>query len=181
MGRDDDSMRPDPRRPNESETAHQLRTHEHDIERLGRDVSALRADFLRVSTDATEHRRHTDDRLDRVHEVVSADINSAKLELLQRMDARNDLLAKLCDHTLNAGAALGSLPVAMLREVKQSAVLATATVVLSVAVAVLAVAVAARLVGLDIERIGWGDAEVTFAPKPQGDRHDYGEPTKAER
>jgi len=181
MGRDgDDVGQPEPRRPNESETAYRVRVAERDIERLGRDVSALRADFLRVGSDVAEHRRHTDDRLDRVHEVVSADINAAKVELLQRMDARNDLLAKLCDHTLRAGAALGSLPVAILREIKQSAVLATGAVVLSVAVAVFSVAVSAWLVGLDIERIGWGDAEVTFQPKPQGDRHDYGEPAKRE-
>lgn len=139
----------------ESDTTRRLRLAEADIERMERDVSALRADLLRVGTDAAEERRHIDGRIDE----VGREIRASEGRILAILGRRNEILARLCEHTMRLAGALGDAPVRVLAEVRQSALL-------SAGFAVLVIAGAAWMLGLDLAEIMLGEHYgVSFAPK----------------
>lgn len=155
----------------QSRTEQRLASLEADRERLERDVNALRGDLIRLHTESTEERRHVDARMD----AFGREIHAAEGRILAVIGKRNDLLAKLCDHSMKLGASLGEAPVRVLREVRQSWFL-------SAGFAVLTIAASAWMLGLDITEIAFGEHYgVKFEQKPGNDGPaDFGEPVKAE-
>lgn len=169
MGSDGDDVGTPAALP-ESDSVRRIRLAEADIERLERDMNALRGDLIRVGTEATEERRHVDARMD----AFGREIHAAEGRILAVLDKRNELLARMCDHTMRLLSAVGDAPVKVLREVRQS-------VLLSGGFAILTIATAAALLGVDIAEIMFGENYgVKFVQKPGNDAAaDYGEPVKA--
>lgn len=169
MGSDGDDVGLPAGLPN-SRTEQRIASLEADRERVERDVSALRGDMLRLHTEATQERHHVDQRMD----AFGREIHAAEGRILATMGKRNELLAKLCDHTLKVGAAIGDAPVKVLREVRQS-------VLLSAGFAILTLAGTGWLLGIDIAEIAFGENYgVKFIQKPGNDGPaDFGDPGKA--